>query len=305
MAVSVDSAGAASVEPTSSTIQPPTEGSEEARFAVTSVAMEAATTAVTVPEVPATISASTAPVVAPTSARDELIPISRPVIERGSGSTSAEFSPTNDIMEELARQMVQQFFASMRSCIDLILSGGSSFEFARVLLENLIGNISHTGGPSQARACLMLVEQLGSDLKELKSLEDAGSVHEAQATLNRLLAAQEQERKEMEERIAEETHHLQHFQADHQRLTGDSRESELVMQSTEQVIISARATITKAEALTAINEHKLATARKKLEELEAARTRVEENLSTHSSRLESLRAELAAKKFLTETNFFG
>ena len=45
----------------------------------------------------------------------------------------------------------------------------------------------------------MLVEQLGSDLKELKSLEDAGSVHEARSTLNRLLAAQEQERKELEE----------------------------------------------------------------------------------------------------------
>ena len=101
MAVSVDSAGAASVEPTSNTIQPPTEGSEEARFAVTSVTMEAAMTAVTVPEVPATISSSTAHVVDPTSARDELTPISRPVIERGSGSISSEFSPANDIMGEL------------------------------------------------------------------------------------------------------------------------------------------------------------------------------------------------------------
>ena len=160
-------------------------------------------------------------------------------------------------MEELTRQMVQQFFASMRSCIDLILSGGSSFEFARVLLENLIENIGHTGGPSQARACLLLVEQLESDLKELKSLEDAGSVHEARATLNRLLAAQEQERKEMEKQIAEETRHLQHFQADHQRLIGDLRESELVMQSAEQVIISARATIAKAKALITINEQSL------------------------------------------------
>ena len=72
------------------------------------------------------------------------------------------------------------------------------------------------------------------------------------------------------------------------------------MQSAEQVIITARATIAKAEALIAINEQKLATARKKLEKLEAARMQVEENLSTHSSRLESLRAQLAAKKFLTE-----
>ena len=75
-------------------------------------------------------------------------------------------------MEELTRQMAQQFFASMRSCIDLILFGGSSFEFAQILLENQIKNISHTGSPSQVRACLMLVEQLGSHLKELKTLEN-------------------------------------------------------------------------------------------------------------------------------------
>ena len=130
MSVSVDPAGAASVDPAGSIIQPSTEGSEEARFAATSVAMEAATTVVTAPEVAVTISASTASVVATTSVRDELIPIPRPVTERGSGSTSAEFSSAGDIMEELTRQMVQQFFASMRSCIDLILAGVSSFEFA-------------------------------------------------------------------------------------------------------------------------------------------------------------------------------
>ena len=89
----------------------------------------------TAPEVPETISASVAPVVDPTPARDELIPIPRPVIERGSGSTSAEFSSAGDIMEELTRQMVQQFFASIRSCIDLILSGGSSFEFPECFLR--------------------------------------------------------------------------------------------------------------------------------------------------------------------------
>ena len=104
----------------------------------------------------------------------------------------------------------------------------------------------------------------------------------------------------MEEQIAEETCHLQHLQTNHQRLIGDSRESEIVMQNAEQVIISARATIAKAEALIAINEQKLATARKKLEELEAVRMQVEEHLSTHSSRLESLRAQLAARKFLSE-----
>jgi len=33
------------------------------------------------------------------------------------------------------RQMVRQFFASMKPCIDLVLSGGSSFEFAQMLLK--------------------------------------------------------------------------------------------------------------------------------------------------------------------------
>ena len=89
-------------------------------------------------------------------------------------------------MKELARQMVQQFFASMRSCVDLILSGDSFFEFARILLKNQIENIGHTGSPSQARTCLMLVEQLGSHLKELKTLKNAGSIEEARAELKPL-----------------------------------------------------------------------------------------------------------------------
>jgi len=81
----------------------------------------------------------------------------------------------------------------MGSCIDLVLSRGSSFEFARMLLENQIENISHTGSPLQARACLMLVEQLESHLKELKILENAGLMDEARSTLSKLLTAQEHE----------------------------------------------------------------------------------------------------------------
>ena len=146
----------------------------------------------------------------------------------------------------------------------------------------------------------MQVEQLGSHLKELKSLENVGSVDEVRTTLDKLLAAQEHERKEMEEQIAEEARHLQHFQADCQRLIGDSKESEIIIQSAEQVIATARATIAKAEALIEINEQKLAAARKRLEELENARTQAEESLSAHSSRLESLQAQLAAKRFLSE-----
>ena len=94
----------------------------------------------------------------------------------------------------------------------------------------------------------MLVEQLGSHLKELKTLENAGSIDEAWITLRKLLAAQEYERKEMEKQIAEEARHLQHFQADYQRLIGDSNESEIVIQSAEQVITTAQITIARAQA---------------------------------------------------------
>ena len=95
----------------------------------------------------------------------------------------------------------------------------------------------------------MLVEQLGSSLKELKSLENAGSVDEAQTTLDKLLAAQEHEQKEMEEQIAEEGRHLQHFQVDCQRLIGDSKESKIIVQSVEQVIATAQATIARTQVL--------------------------------------------------------
>jgi len=143
-----------------------------------------------------------------TPAQVELVPGSRPVMKRGSESASARLSLATNIIEELAHQMVRQFFASMKSCIDLVLSGGNSFEFARMFLQNQIENIHHTGSPSLARAYLMLVEQLGSCLKELKTLENASSMDKARSTLSKLLATQEYERKEMEEQIAEEARHL-------------------------------------------------------------------------------------------------
>ena len=161
-------------------------------------------------------------------------------------------------------------------------------------------NVELTGGPSLAKACLRVVEQLGDYLQELESLEDAGSFSEAQATLTRLLAAQERERQEAEAQIAAEIRNLEYSQAECQKLAGDSRESELVMQSTEQVIIRARDTIAKAEVVLALNEEKLAIIKKQLEEQQAARARAEESLSLYSSRVESLRAQLAAKPFLSE-----
>ena len=86
-------------------------------FVVASVAVEATTT-ITVPEVLATTSMSDEPVVGLTPAQVEQAPVLLPVMERGSESASSGLSPATDIMKELARQMVQQFFASMKSCID-------------------------------------------------------------------------------------------------------------------------------------------------------------------------------------------
>ena len=114
---------AASIGAEDSTVQTSVREPSTVEFVVASVAVEAATT-ITVPEALATISVSDEPVVSLTPAQVEPVPVSRSVMERGSGSTSAGLSPANDIMEELARQMVQQFFASMRSCVDLILFWG-------------------------------------------------------------------------------------------------------------------------------------------------------------------------------------
>ena len=53
-------------------------------FVVASVAVEAATT-ITIPEVSVTTSVSDEPIVGLTPAQVELVPVSRPVMERGSG----------------------------------------------------------------------------------------------------------------------------------------------------------------------------------------------------------------------------
>jgi len=58
---------------------------------------------------------------------------------------------------------------------------------------------------------LTLVEQLGICLKELRTLEKASPMDEAQSTLNKLLTTQEHERKEIEKQMAEEARHLHNF----------------------------------------------------------------------------------------------
>jgi len=58
--------------------------------------------------------------------------------------------------------------------------------------------------------------------------------------LNKLLTAQECERKEMKEQMAQEARHLHDFQASYQRLVDDSKESEVITKNVEQVITTMR-----------------------------------------------------------------
>jgi len=164
----------------------------------------------------------------------------------------------------------------------------------------MVGNIELTGGSSLANSCMLLVERLGSDLKELKSLDNTSSSQESQVILTRLLATQEQERQEVEAQVAEEVRNLERLQAECQKLADDSMESEFIRQNAELAITNARSAIAKAEAMIADNERTLATVRERLEEQQAAKARAEESQTIHSSRLESLRAQLAAKPFLSE-----
>ena len=83
---------AVSIGAEDSTVQTSAGEPSVVEFAVTSVAVEAATTII-VPKVLTTTSVSDEPVVGLTSAQVELVLISRSVMERGSGSTSAGLSP--------------------------------------------------------------------------------------------------------------------------------------------------------------------------------------------------------------------
>jgi len=92
----------------------------DGEFVAAPVAVEATIT--NIPKVLATTSVLQEPAVGLVPAQVELAPVfvdtTRTIIERGSVSASAGLSPATDIMEELAHQMVQQFFASMKSCIE-------------------------------------------------------------------------------------------------------------------------------------------------------------------------------------------
>ena len=110
-----------------------------------------------------------------------------------------------------------------------------------------------------------------------------------------LHATQELERKEIEEWIAEYTHHIEDSRVSYHSLINDIHQSEVVSKIAEDVIASARVAITKTQALIQYHELKLANEKRKVEELETTKHRVQKELNGHSSELEALRTQLASK----------
>ena len=124
------------------------EVSEEIVLATPSLAAEVPAE-IAPPEVPVADSALAVSTVsmAPTQKEPAYTPSSE--IERGSGS-----APGDDSVDFLTRSTVRQFFEAMRSCIDFILSGRRTFDFARRFLGNVAENIELVGGLPLAQACM-------------------------------------------------------------------------------------------------------------------------------------------------------
>jgi len=63
------------------------------------------------------------------------------IMETGSSSALASLEPTIDILEGLTTHVIDQFFHMLGYGTKLVLSGKSSFEFIRMLLEDYVENI--------------------------------------------------------------------------------------------------------------------------------------------------------------------
>ena len=119
-----------------------------------------------------------------------------------------------------------------------------------------------------------LVEQLGTYSKDLRNLERANSVADAQRVSEDLRIRQKQGQKEIEEWIAECACYIDTSRVSYQGLTDDLHQSEVASKAMENVIASACVAIAKARALIQDHELKLANEKKRMEELETTNRRV-------------------------------
>ena len=124
--------------------------------------------------------------------------------------------------------------------------------------------------------------------KELRNLERASPVADAQRVSENLRANQERERKEIKEQIAEEARCLDDFKVCYQTLIDDLQRSEIITKGAEGVTASARAAIAKAQALIYDNELKLMTEKKRVEEFEATKGQVQQELNVYTLKLKGI-----------------
>ena len=144
----------------------------------------------------------------------------------------------------------------------------------------------------------MLVEQLVIYSRDHRNLERASPVANAKQVSKDLSIKQEQERREIEEWIAECTNQIDTFRVKFQGLIDDLHQSEATSKAVEDIIASAHVAIAKAQALIQDHELKLANEKKKMGELESTKHPVQKKLDDHSGKLEILQAQLASKNLL-------
>ena len=125
-----------------------------------------------------------------------------------------------------------------------------------------------------------LVKQIGTYSRDLRNLERVSLVADTQWVSKDLCIKQEQERREIEERIAECTCQINTFRVSYQGLIDELHQSEVTSKVAEDIIASARVAIAKAQALIQDHELKLVNEKRKVKELEITKHRVQKEPMT-------------------------
>jgi hypothetical protein len=199
-------------------------------------------------------------------------------------------------LEDLIAHTIGQFNSTLKTCVELILSGRRSFDFVRPLLENHIANIKSVAGMDRASphmARLVRLEQLSVDMCNLNSA-DVLSV--AQAAVPLMRAEQIRLQEEVSKRIADQTALLQEMESSYEKSLEEYDSAVLTAKSAEDTMRHAQETIAKAQALLRANEKILEQERKKMEEIGARNFQMQAAIRTQFSSLEGARAEQAERQ---------
>ena len=112
------------------------------------------------------------------------------IISSGSPSTPIKPIPAVNILEYLIIWVIDQFLSVMEYCTDLVLTGQSSFDFVRSLLDNHVQNIKKVGRVERAMEYQAHAKQMRQCLADLHNLENANVTDTAQLILANMRAEQ-------------------------------------------------------------------------------------------------------------------